>query len=155
MREKVVFNSAPGGYTRLINHKEKKMEVKELKKIIPWQELYCIEHSRELRNVLKEMAEDIDHLPALYETDGDKNAECVLHYFDTYGAADWYVFEIDTETKQAFGFVTLSGDIADPDAEFGYIDLGELCKSARINLDLHFSGITKDEIFKRKHGKTA
>jgi hypothetical protein len=131
------------------------MEVNDLKKIIPWQELYCIEHSRELRNVLKNMAERISHIPALYETDGDDEAKCVLHYFDIQGSADWYVFEVEAETGRAFGFVTYSGNIADPDAEFGYIDLKDLCKSARINLDLHFSGITKAEIKNKKYGNAA
>jgi len=131
------------------------MKAKELEKIIPWQELICIRRSRELRKVLEEMADDIDRIPALRGTDGDKNAECVLHYFDACGSADWYVFEIDMETKQAFGYVAFSGDIADPDAEFGYIDISGLCKSARINLDLHFSGITKAEILRRKYSETA
>jgi hypothetical protein len=131
------------------------METRELKKIIPWQELRVIERSRELRKVLEIMAKSIERLPSLRETDGDKTAECVLHYFDTCGAADWYIFELDMETLQAFGYVTFSGDIADPYAEFGYIDIGDLCRSARINLDLHFSGITKGEILKRKFGKTA
>jgi hypothetical protein len=129
------------------------MNVNELKKIIPWQELYCIEHSRELRKDFKNMAENIDHIPALYETDDNNDAKCLLHYFDTCGTADWYVFEVNMETGEAFGFVTYSGDINDPDAEFGYIDLKDLCKSARINLDLHFSGITKAQIKNIKYGK--
>jgi hypothetical protein len=131
------------------------MEVTELKKIIPWQELRVIERSKELRSVLKRMADRIDHIPALYETDGDNEAKCLLHYFDTCGAADWYVFEVDAETGNAFGFVTYSGNMSDHDAEYGYIDLKDLCKSARINLDLHFSGITKAEINNQRYGKTA
>jgi len=131
------------------------MEASELKKIIPWQELCVIERSGELKEVLKEMAAGIDRIPALRETDGDKNAKCVLHYFDTQGAADWYVFEIDMKTMEGFGYVTFSGNIADPNSEFGYINVGDLCKLARINLDLHFKGITKAEILERKYGKAA
>ena len=130
------------------------MTVQELKKIIPWQELYVIEHSRELRKVLANMADRISHIPALYETDG-KDARCVLHYFDIAGAADWYVFEVDLETGEAFGFVTLSGKLDDPDAEYGYIDLVTLCKIARINLDLHFDGITKSDIQRQRYGELA
>jgi hypothetical protein len=101
------------------------------------------------------MAESIDPVPTLYETDGNNEAKCVLHYFDIKGSADWYVFEVDMETSEAFGFVTLSGDIADHCAEFGYINLSDLCKMANINLDLHFEGITKAEIKQRKYGKAA
>jgi hypothetical protein len=124
-------------------------------KFIPYQERYVISRSKELSEVVKRLAEHINRIPALRETDGDENAECELHYFDTQGAAEWYVFEVNMETGEAFGFVTLSGDIADPDAEFGYIDLKDICQSARINLDLHFSGITKAEIMKRKRGGIA
>ena len=129
----------------------------KLKKIIPCDELWMIEHSRELTKVLYGMAEKIDHIPALRETDGDKDAKCVLHYFDTCGSADQYVFEVDFETMQGFGYAALCGfdGVPDPCDEFGYIDIGDLCKSARINLDLHFSGITKAEILERKHGKAA
>ena len=126
------------------------MKLDDLKRIIPWQELEVINKSRELRKVVQDMADRIDHIPAIYETEGNGEAQCVLHYFDTMGAADWYIFEVDQETGEAFGFTTLSGDIADPNAEFGYFDLYDLCKVARINLDLHFAGITKAEILQRR-----
>ena len=129
------------------------MKLEELETIIPWQELEVIQKSRELRKVIQDMANRIDHIPIIYETEGNGEAQCVLHYFDTLGSADWYVFELDLETGEAFGFTTLSGDIADPYAEFGYFDLSELCKMARTNLDLHFAGITKKEILHRR--KTA
>jgi hypothetical protein len=128
------------------------MEVTDLINIIPLQERYLISHSKELQEKVKRMAERIVRIPALRETDGDENAKCDIHYFDTRGAADWYVFEVNMEAGEAFGFVTFSGDIADPDAEFGYIDLKDLCQSSRINLDLHFSGITKADIMKRRQG---
>ena len=128
------------------------MDVEKLKKIVPWQELLVIEDSKELMGVLEAMAGRID-IPALGGTDGKGDAAAVLHYFNTMGAGDWYIFEADLETGEAFGFVTLSGDIADPFAEFGYIDLNALCRDARINLDLHFSGISKKEIMKKKWGK--
>ena len=126
------------------------MKLEELKKLIPWQELRVIERSRELRKVLQAMADRINHIPALYETDGNGEAQCVLHYFDTLGSADWYIFELNPETGSAFGFTTLSGDITDLDAEWGYLWLPELIKQARINLDLHFVGITKTEILHRR-----
>jgi len=131
------------------------MDVSELERLIPKSELYCIKRSRELKQVLADMAEKIDRVPALYETDGDKNAVCKLHYFDTCGAADWYVFEVDAETLEAFGFAALDGDITDWNAEFGYIDLKGLIASERINLDLHFEGITKGDIYKARNAVAA
>ena len=122
------------------------MDIKQLMKITPWQELKVIQKSKELLKVFKDRAVKIDTIPNLYETDGKLEAVCKLHYFDTKGAADWYIFEMDQDTGQAFGFTTLSGDFNDPYAEWGYIDLFDLCKSSRINLDLHFSGITKAKI---------
>jgi len=128
------------------------MDVLELVKLIPASEARMIKRSKELKQVVKDMAEKIERIPALRETDGD-NAVCQLHYFDTCGSADWYIFEADLETGEGFGFVTFSGDISDPDAEFGYIDLFDLAKSARINLDLHYhNGITKNQIMLEKHG---
>ena len=128
------------------------MEIEKLKKITPWQELLVIQDSEELQCVLKSMAERVE-VPGLLETEGKGDAEAALHYFNIMGTGDWYIFEADLETGEAFGFVTLSGDIADPFAEFGYIDLNALCRDARINLDLHFSGISKKEIMKKKWGK--
>ena len=122
------------------------MKLSDLKKLIPWQELDIVESVRELQKAAQAMADHIGNIPALYETDGDGNAQCVLHYFDTRGSADWYIFEVDPGTGEAFGFTTLSGDFTDPNAEWGYIWLPELTKRARINLDLHFNGITKAEI---------
>jgi len=128
------------------------MKLDDLKKITPCQELQVINRSRELKKVFADMAERIT-VPALYETDDNKEAKAVLHYFDTCGSADWYIFEADLETGQGFGFVTYSGLIKDRDAEFGYVDLFDLAKSARINLDLHYyEGITKKEILEKRRG---
>lgn len=131
------------------------MDVNKLKKIIPWQQLRVIERSTELKQVLEDMANSIDHIPAIYETDGADDAKCVLHYFDIESSADWYVFEVDFDSGEMFGFATLSGDIADHNAEFGYIDLDDLISLGRINLDMHFDGITKSEIKLERYGKTA
>ena len=126
------------------------MKASELHRIIPWQELKVIEQSTELGKVLDDMAQAIDHIPQLYETDGNNEAVCQLHYFDTAGSADWYIFEVDMTTGDAFGFVNLSGEFDDPYAEYGYVNVFELCKNARINLDLYFDGITKAEINNRR-----
>jgi len=128
------------------------MKTDDLKKITPWEELKVINRSRELKQIFADMAERTA-VPALYETDSNKDAKAVFHYFDTQGSADWYIFEADLETGQGFGFVTYSGFIEDPNAEFGYVDLFDLAKSARINLDLHYhDGITKKEILEKRHG---
>jgi len=128
------------------------MKLEDLKKITPYQELIVINRSRELKKVIADMAERIT-VPALRETDGNNEAKAVLHYFDTYGSADWFIFEANLETGEGYGFVTYSGFIEDPDAEFGYVDLFDLAKSARINLDLHYhEGITKKEIFEKRRG---
>ncbi|MCL2093000.1 MAG: hypothetical protein FWH12_02290 [Treponema sp.] len=131
------------------------MNVDDLKKLVPWQELEVIEGSRELSKVLARMAERIDHIPVLYETENleDEQAHCYLHYFNIAGSADWYIFEVDMETMEGFGFVTLSGDFDDHNAEFGYVHVGELCEIALINLDLHFGGITRAEIKRRRYGE--
>jgi len=131
------------------------VKIEDLKKITPWQEMKVIEKSRELRMVFADMAKRIE-VPALRETDGN-DTQAIFHYFDTCGSADWYVFEADLETGEGFGFVTFSGDFDDPDAEFGYIDLFDLAKSARINLNLHYnvdgkSGITKKQIHLQRYG---
>jgi len=125
------------------------MELNQLKKIIPYQELRVIERSKELKQVIKDMAEEIEHIPVLYETDG-KDSKCVLHYFNIAGSADWYIFEVDFLSGEGYGFVTLSGRLNDPFAEFGYVNLYELCKIDVINLDLHFAGITKSQIMEKR-----
>jgi len=126
------------------------VKIEELSKITPIQELVVIMRSRELRQVFADMAERTV-VPALYETENNNEAQAIFHYLDTCGSADWYVFEVDLETGEGFGFVTFSGDITDPDAEFGYVDLKPLINSARINLDLHFGGITKADITAKKY----
>jgi len=129
------------------------MKIEELNKITPWPELEVIMQSRELRAIFADMAKRIEHIPAIGETDGNDDAQAVFHYFDTFGSADWYVFEVDLQTGEGFGFVTLSGDITDPYAEYGYINLFDLAKNARLNLDLHYhEGITKKQIWNKRYG---
>jgi hypothetical protein len=131
------------------------MKIEELYSIVPSQELHMIKQSCELRAVFSDFAKRIGRIPALLETDDDNNAKAVLHYFNIFGSGDWYVFEANLETGEGFGFVTLSGGIADSNAEFGYINLFELAKSASINLDLHYyDGITKNQIWLQKYGQT-
>lgn len=130
------------------------MKIEELYNIVPWQQLRMIKQSRELRAIFSDMVKAINRIPALRETENNNEARAVFHYFDTCGSADWYVFEANLETGEGFGFVTLSGEITDPCAEFGYINLFELAKTARLNLDMHyFEGITKNQIWLERYGK--
>jgi len=131
------------------------MTVTQLRQLVPAAEMAAIRRSAELSQCLADMAANIGHIPALYETDGNNAAVCQLHYFDIAGAADWYIYEIDQSTGEAFGFATLSGEFNDPCAEYGYIDLYDLLRMPRINLDLHFSGLSKTEINQRRYGVTA
>jgi hypothetical protein len=124
----------------------------DLVRLMPKNELEVIRQSKELTKVLEDMANHIGTIPMLYETDGDDKAVCHLHYFDIQGAADWYIFEVDLDAMEGFGYATLSGDLADPYAEFGYIDLKDFINNPRINLDLYFDGITKAVIKAAKYG---
>jgi hypothetical protein len=87
-------------------------------------------------------------LPPLYATEatplGDKRIG--LHYFA--GSCDWWVIELDQESMLAFGYACLGDPVC---AEFGYIDLSELCglrlRSAYsvIERDLHWTPRTVAE----------
>src|SRR4051812_39439267 len=56
-----------------------------------------------------------EHIPAEHKT-------VHVHYFT--GGSDWWITELDPEIGLAFGYVRLNDD--DPNAEWGYVDLGEL-----------------------------
>lgn len=87
---------------------------------------------------------DLDQIPALYATDGvdlnDKVAR--LHYFT--GAADWWIFEFDLASGDAFGWCDLGFGMG----EMGYVNLNELADVAVlreghlpriVERDLHFT----------------
>ena len=86
--------------------------------------------------------EELERIPALYETERiafeDKTIH--LHYF--IGACDWYIAELNPDTLLAFGFANL-GD--DQSAEWGYVDLDELAGIQAgplrqpVERDLHFT----------------
>lgn len=76
-----------------------------------------------LKNALENVSSQYQDIPNLYEQDGKgKEATIYLHAFN--GASDWYITELDKETKEAFGFTVLDQDW--PNAELGYISLNEL-----------------------------
>jgi hypothetical protein len=63
-------------------------------------------------------------VPPLYATEGQALAEKAIHLHYFTGSSDWWVIELDPAEMLAWGYVNLG----DPDcAEFGYIDLTELC----------------------------
>jgi hypothetical protein len=79
-----------------------------------------------------EMDERIAAMPKLYEADGlGDRAMVMLHYFA--GGADWYLYELDRETLEAFGLADLGFGFP----ELGYIPVPEIV-AAGAELDLHF-----------------
>lgn len=62
-------------------------------------------------------------IPELYATEHVDTADklVILHYFC--GPADWWIVEAEREGSVAFGFACLGNE---QDAEWGYIELGEL-----------------------------
>ena len=83
----------------------------------------------------KRLADLIESAPKMYETESidvdDKKP--VLHYFG--GSYDNYVFEIDKQTGEMFGAVSMDGGNT---YELGYSSVEEMNESPFINLDMYY-----------------
>jgi hypothetical protein len=94
--------------------------------------------------VIDDLYSIITTMPKTYETDGIPKLEKIayLHYFTS--SSDWYILEKDMESdqRQAFGFVILNGDMQF--AELGYVDIEEVKKYAE--LDFYFDPKTLLEV---------
>lgn len=88
------------------------------------------EHFAEIINKLDEV---IKKAPSMYETDGQKEKKAILHYF--FGNYDSYAYELDKETGEMFGNVSLGYGF-----ELGYFSIDEINTVPRIELDLYFDG---------------
>jgi hypothetical protein len=100
-----------------------------------------------------EMAATIKAMPATYGQDGlGGQAVAHLHYFK--GPADWFVTEKDMgdpkngdfSQAQAFGMADLGHG-----GELGYISIDALVENS-VELDLHWTPKTLDEIERSRHG---
>lgn len=97
------------------------------------------------------LVQTIANMPASYQTEGSDEAivHAHLHYFK--GGVDAWITEKDkgnpergdVSQHQAFGLITLSGDV--DQAEMGYISIEELI-GLGVELDLHWTPTTLKEI---------
>jgi predicted kinase len=119
-----------------------------VKAFMPVMQQKAIVGSEEHFDTISELSSIIENMPKTYDTENIKNDEKVvyLHYF--YGQSDWYIVEKDMEREQlqAFGYVILNGDTEM--AEWGYINIEELKKTNRVELDFYFTPIAFGELKK-------
>jgi hypothetical protein len=106
-----------------------------------------MESIKSYQNVIADLNEKVEHIPALYETDEMKRHPCVLHYF--FLGCDWYIAEWDREQNLFFGYAILNNDLYN--SEWGYISLDELLRIPMINLDYHFTPYTVEDALYRKN----
>lgn len=130
-----------------------------LARFLPKEQMHVIggllrgEEGEYFQELLGNLATTFEEMPATYETEKVPAEKKMvrLHYFSS--ASDWYIIEKDKEPdqKQAFGFVCLNGDMQN--AEMGYINIEELQKSKRVELDFYWKPKTlndvKDELEKK------
>ena len=95
------------------------------------------EEGEYFKKLIEETKAKIAAVPELGTEEKDPCAR--LHYFC--GATDIYICELNKETGEAFGFSCLGGDR--DNAEYGYIDLNEVCSIAMMELDLYFDDTQK------------
>jgi hypothetical protein len=117
-------------------------------KFIPQPQRYALDQMDEkvAKQLLQGLQEDLQKTPQLYGQDGKfKNSVAYLHYFSS--ASDWYVTELDKETREAFGYTVLQGDYQN--AEFGYIPITQIVQVNNIEIDLHWKYKTINEILEK------
>lgn len=112
-----------------------------VKSFMPVMQQKAIVGSEEHSEIINDLLGIIEKMPKTYGTENTPTDEKVvyLHYF--YGQSDWYIVEKDMEREQlqAFGYVILNGDTQM--AEWGYINIEELKKTNRVELDFYFTPI--------------
>ena len=137
------------------------------KQVIPTKEYesitnYILHNNEEgdyYRSIIKKTA---DTVRQLYDARGevineDKTHPCLLHYFNP--TSDWYISELQKDGS-AFGYTVLNGDTEN--AEWGYIDIGELFRAHEelqkrnplftLELDLHMrEGATIEYMAHRRY----
>lgn len=87
----------------------------------------------------KPSANQLDHLPRIYETEAVPLQDKLIHLHFFIGGCDWYIAEFDA--KDLFwGFAILNNDLEM--AEWGYISFSELksvnVSGIEVDLDLHW-----------------
>lgn len=127
--------------------------IKTLLKFMPTSQAQCFlqglcssEH-KYYEDIADKMSQIINNAPALYDTDNLGEAvKPVLHYF--YGNSDIYITEIDKESDEHFGYVSLGLGYL----EGGYVDLKSFFKTCPLlNLDFYFEPLAISEYRKRHH----
>ena len=94
------------------------------------------------RMAIERIHQLVESIPATAETDGQFDDAIVsLHYF--YGAWDWYVIELDKESREAYGLVIGF------ESECGYFPISEIIREGA-ELDLHFQPCSLGEIKKMR-----
>lgn len=102
------------------------------------------EEGRWFRERMEQLNEILSDVPNLMEQDGKGDEAIVyLHYFNAMGSGDWWITELNPQTREAFGYA----DLGYP--ELGYISIEELVQLPTIELDLHWKSKTLGEV-KRK-----
>ena len=81
--------------------------------------------TKELENKLAKNYEKFDSMDSI------RDEKIVVHYFNPYGAGDWYGYSMD-EGKRLFGYAKIS------DGEYGYFSLAELSNLGFIERDMYF-----------------
>lgn len=127
----------------VVKHKVEKPKITpisdEAKKFIPSNQYGIIKTNIEFEDARLRINEQVASLPMPYGSEGLETRDKIvqLHYFR--GESDWYVLENDSENEklQCFGYVILNGDTEN--AEFGYINIEDIKKSAE--LDLYWSPV--------------
>jgi hypothetical protein len=103
-----------------------------------------MENLESYQNVIADLNEKAERIPALGETDEMERHPCVLHYF--FCGSDWYIAEWDKEQNLFFGYAILNSDLYN--SEWGYISLDELLSVSMMNLDYHFKpGTIEDALY--------
>ncbi len=67
---------------------------------------------------------ELDNAPALYDTEDTPLADKMVVAHFSLRESQWWIFECDPSTGEAFGYACLNGDTMN--AEMGYIDLPAL-----------------------------
>jgi len=90
-----------------------------------------------------EMTEVFEKMPKPYSQEKlGMNAIVGLHYF--YGGGDWWITELgDGIENHSFGFCAPFGV---QEAELGYVSIEEIIATNRVELDLHWTPTTIEQV---------
>ena len=99
------------------------------------------EEKQHFADIINKLDEVVKNAPNMYETDGKKDKKPVLHYF--YGNYDAYAYELDKQTGEMFGHVSMGYGY-----ELGYFSMEEINSVPQIELDLYFDNKLPKELLR-------